>query len=119
MDNLHEISMVESDFQDGADTLLLSYGISARSTIEAAIIARDKGFRASWMTIYSLWPVPEKKIQEGLSTVKRVVIPELNLGQYRREIERLAKSELEIIGVNRIDGELISPTEILNACGWL
>ena len=41
------------------------------------------------------------------------MIPELNLGQYRLEIERLVRDDVEIRGVNRVDGELITPDEIL------
>jgi 2-oxoglutarate ferredoxin oxidoreductase subunit alpha len=42
-----------------------------------------------------------------------VIVPELNLGQYRREIERLAGRQIEIVGINRADGGLITPGEIL------
>jgi len=44
------------------------------------------------------------------------VVPELNLGLYRREVERLA-GDREVIGVNRVDGELISPEQILEVVG--
>ena len=46
--------------------------------------------------------------------VDRVVVAELNLGQYRREIERLAGTR-EVLGVHRVDGELIRPEQILEA----
>jgi 2-oxoglutarate ferredoxin oxidoreductase subunit alpha len=41
-----------------------------------------------------------------------VIVPELNLGLYRREIERLACGSVEIAGVNRVDGGLITPGAI-------
>jgi hypothetical protein len=44
--------------------------------------------------------------------VERVVVAELNLGQYRREIERISNGH-EIVGLNRVDGELISPEQFL------
>ena len=44
--------------------------------------------------------------------MERVIVPELNIGLYRREIERLAGDQ-EVIGVNRIDGELITAASIL------
>jgi 2-oxoglutarate ferredoxin oxidoreductase subunit alpha len=46
--------------------------------------------------------------------MRRVVVPELNLGQYRREIDRLVSGH-EIIGVNRVDGKLITPDQIIEA----
>ena len=54
-----------------------------------------------------------------MDSVRRIIIPELNLGQYRREIERLANEEQDVIGVHRVDGELISPIEILDRGGIL
>ena len=50
-----------------------------------------------------------------MAGVRRVLVAELNLGQYRREIERLARDDQEVIGVNRVSGELISPEDILES----
>jgi 2-oxoglutarate ferredoxin oxidoreductase subunit alpha len=116
-DHADEIALVAADLQDGADTLIISYGITARSVADAVTTIRSEGRRVSALTIYSLWPVPEKAIREALRGVKKVVVAELNLGQYRREIERLAHDGQEVIGVHRVDGELIAPAEILEQGG--
>jgi len=117
--HLDEITLTRANFQGGAETLIISYGITTCSVDEAVSIARRKGIKVSSLTIHSLWPVPEKQIRDAINGVKRVVIPELNLGQYRREIERLANEEQDVIGVHRVDGELISPIEILDRGGIL
>ncbi len=44
-----------------------------------------------------------------------MVVAELNLGQYRREIERLVAGRARVVGVHRVDGELISPQQIEEA----
>jgi 2-oxoglutarate ferredoxin oxidoreductase subunit alpha len=100
------------DVEPNARTLLISYGVTARAMREALRRARQKGQKVSALTIHSLWPVPEAAIQAALGGVERVVVAELNLGQYRREIERIAQGQ-EIIGLNRVDGELISPDQFL------
>jgi len=110
--HLDEIAMVKTDIQAGADTLLVSYGVTARAAEEAVEIAREAGKRISALIVYSLWPVPEQQIREALADVRRVVVPELNLGQYQREIQCLAPDGVEVIGIQRVDGELISPNEI-------
>ena len=46
--------------------------------------------------------------------MKRVVVPELNPGLYRREIERLVP-DCEVVGIERIDGDLIGAGEIVEA----
>lgn len=81
--------------------------------------ARKKGRKVSAISILSLWPVPEKAIKAALQGIRKVIVPELNLGQYRLEVERLAQDGIEIMGVNRVDGELISPEEILAQGGLL
>jgi 2-oxoglutarate ferredoxin oxidoreductase subunit alpha len=110
-----EIEMVDFDPEPGgADTLVVSYGSTAGAVREAVRIARREGRRLSALTIHSIWPVPETAIAQALEGIERVVVAELNLGQYRREIERLAGGR-EVRGVHRIDGELIAPAEVLEA----
>jgi 2-oxoglutarate ferredoxin oxidoreductase subunit alpha len=111
--HLDEISQVRADLQEGADTLLVGYGISAQGTEALPRAARGKGIKVSALTLLTLWPVPEESIREALEGIQRVVVAELNSGQYRREIERLAQNHQEVIEVNRVDGELITPEEIL------
>jgi 2-oxoglutarate ferredoxin oxidoreductase subunit alpha len=110
---VEQIALIDADIQDGADTLFVSYGITSRSVKEAVRIARSHGHSVSALTVYSLWPVPEQQIRNAMKGIKKVMVAELNLGQYRLEIERLASDEVEVIGVHRLDGELIRPDEIL------
>lgn len=117
--HVDEISMVKADLQAGAQALIISYGVTAKSMEEAVCHERERGRRVSSLTIYSLWPVPEKEIKAAMMGVSKVIVPELNLGQYRLEVERLAAEGIEIIGVNRVDGELIAPGEILTRGGLL
>lgn len=114
MDHLNEISMVDHDPQDKSETLIISYGITVQAVTSAVRKARDEGIPISSLVVYSLWPVPEIEIRNALRKVKKIIIPELNLGLYRREIERLANDHHEIIPLNRQDGGLISPKDILS-----
>ncbi len=58
--------------------------------------------------------MPERAIRAALDGMSRVVVAELNHGQYRREIERLAGTTV-VTGLNRVDGELISPEDFMEA----
>lgn len=114
-----EIELVSADLQQGAKTLVVSYGVTARSAMEAVRAARTRGKAVSSLVLNSLWPVPEMAITRALIGIEEVIVPELNLGQYQRELERLGNctsgSQPEIVGVNRVDGSLISPQQILEA----
>jgi 2-oxoglutarate ferredoxin oxidoreductase subunit alpha len=109
-----EIELVKADLQHGAKTLVISYGITARAMEDAILEARSKGMAVSALTIQSLWPVPETAIRAALPGVERIVVAELNLGEYRREIERIACDRV-IVGLNRVDGELIAPEQFIAA----
>lgn len=113
-EHLDEIAIVEADLQPGARTLVVSYGVTAGAARAAVARARAAGTAVSGLVVQSLWPVPEAAIAESLDGVDRVVVPELNLGQYRREVERIA-CDREVVGVNRVDGELIGVDEISEA----
>jgi 2-oxoglutarate ferredoxin oxidoreductase subunit alpha len=113
IDHVDEITLTQYDHQAGAENLVISYGITAGAVEKAIQKYRLRDEPISFLTIYSLWPVPEAEIREALSQAKRVIIPELNPGLYRREIDRLTNDYHEIISINRLDGSLISPDDIL------
>jgi 2-oxoglutarate ferredoxin oxidoreductase subunit alpha len=110
--HVDEITMVTHDPQDRATTLVLTYGVTAGAARAAVKQCRAQGDGVSLLVVQSLWPVPEGAIGVALEGVERVVVPELNLGQYRREIERLAGGR-RVVGVNRVDGKLITPEQII------
>ena len=112
-----DITLVKEDFEEGADTLVVSYGIVSRSAAVAIGEARSRGRKVSSLVLQTLWPVPEKKIASAMAGVKKVVVPEMNMGQYLVEIERLAPPEVEVVGVCKMDTTLVSPGEILERGG--
>ena len=107
------LAMYKEDFQKDAETLIISYGITSRSVNQAVKMAREKGIRISSLILQTLFPVPEKSIKSALVNIKKVIVPEMNMGQYLFEIERLACGRAEVIGVNKMDTTLVSPKMIL------
>jgi len=112
--HVDEIEMVVHDAQPGARTLWVSYGVTAGAMRAAAAEVRSTGAKVSTLTVQSLWPVPERAIHTALANgITRVVVAELNHGQYRREIERVAAGTVEVAGIHRVDGELITPGQFI------
>jgi len=110
-----ELEITRLDAQADATTLVVSYGVSARSMMEAVRNARAAGKKVSQLTVQSLFPVPEQSLRDAMAGITRVIVPELNFGQYRLEVERVATmldSRPQVVGVNRVDGDLIEPGEI-------
>ena len=109
-----QVEFVCSDPQPGARTLLLGYGVTAGAMRAAVQQARTAARPVAALTLHTLWPVPEQAIGEALDGIERLVVAELNHGDYRRELERLVPSRVEVVGLNRVDGELISPAQFLD-----
>lgn len=121
-DHKDELEFVSADLQPGASTLWISYGTTALAMREALVNARATGQRVSALTLQTLWPVPEQAILEAVCAVEHIVVAELNHGQYLREIEHLVygwaararRVAPDVAGINRIDGELITPQQFLD-----
>jgi 2-oxoglutarate ferredoxin oxidoreductase subunit alpha len=111
-DHIDEITMVAEDLEEGAATLVVSYGVTAGSVREAVSAARAGGTKVSALTVQSLWPVPESAIRSAASGVQRVIVAELNPGLYARELERVLPN-IEIVPIARTDGVLIPPEQVL------
>jgi 2-oxoglutarate ferredoxin oxidoreductase subunit alpha len=116
-----EMAFGDADIQKEADTLLIGYGTTARAMREAVDRSRAAGQPVSGLTLQTLWPLPEKLILEAAAGHRRIIVAELNHGQYIREIERLiyrnaARNRIlppEIISLARADGQLITPQQFL------
>ena len=109
---VENFTFFEYDGDPQAETLLIVYGVTARAAKTAVEQIRTDGGFISLLILKTLYPVPEKLITQSISEVKRVVVVEMNLGQYVREIQRLAGPQ-PVSHYGRMDGELISPEIII------
>ena len=114
-----DMALYKLDEQDGADTLVVSYGITSRSAAVAVAQARAAGKKISSIVIQSIWPVPQKALKAAMAGKKKVIVPEMNMGQYLIEVERLAEHGTEVVGVCKMNTKIIAPTEILAKGGLL
>jgi 2-oxoglutarate ferredoxin oxidoreductase subunit alpha len=99
----------------GADVVVLSYGISARIASRAIAMAAGTGLRVGFFRLKTAWPFPEERIREISRAIKGFVVPELNLGQMVREVERCAVDRCGVLLVPHAGGEVHTPEEILEA----
>ena len=113
--NTREISMLEEEEIDGAEVILLSYGITSRVSRAAIEAARAKGIKVGSLRLLTIWPFPEFRIRELAPKVKAIVIPEINYGQLSLEVERCAGGQTKTILVPHMGGTVHNPEDILNA----
>jgi len=112
-ENIEEFIHFDYFYEQKAETIVVTYGITAAAATEACEMADDEGIKVSLLVAKTLLPVP-KLYYDFLSRYKRVVFCEENLNaQFARIIygDRLP-SHVSHVGAI---GKMISPEDILKA----
>jgi 2-oxoglutarate ferredoxin oxidoreductase subunit alpha len=112
--NKNDIIMLEEDRLDGAEVAVVSYGIAARSAFWPIQMAREAGIRVGLLRLVTVWPFPDDQIRELARRVETLVVPEINMGQIAREVERCAAGQAKVISVPHPGGGIHDPHEVLD-----
>lgn len=113
--NADKIIRYEAVALDDADVVVVSYGISARSSRRAVRDARAKGIRAGLLKLNTIWPFPENLINDLAGRVRALIMPEINMGQMVLELERCVRGRCPVQLVAHPGGSIVSPRTILAA----
>ncbi len=113
--NRDEIIQVEERDLEDAEIVVVSYGISARTSLWPIEQARREGIRIGYLRLITVWPFPEERIRTLAKKISAFVVPEINAGQILREVERCAAGQAQIISVNRLGGDILEPQQVLSA----
>lgn len=111
--NKDNISLYEEYMLEDAEVAVVAYGGTARSAKYAIELARKEGLKVGLFKPMTIWPFLDKQITQLSKKIKKIIVAEMNLGQYAIEVERVAGKYSEVHRCNRVNGELISPDEIL------
>jgi len=111
--NADKIIKFEEDQVEGAEVLVISYGITSRVAVRSVQDARRRGIKVGTLRLITVWPFPEKRVAELAKKVKAIVVPEINLGQVLKEVERDAAGRTKVIGVPHCGGGVHDPDDIL------
>ncbi|HEX7501916.1 MAG TPA: 2-oxoacid:acceptor oxidoreductase subunit alpha [Acidobacteriota bacterium] len=113
--NLDDIIKYKEYFLDDAEVLVFSFGISARAALAAVKTAREQGIKAGLFQALTVWPFPSAALRERFKKTKKVLTVELNMGQMKYEVERIAPADVEKQALLRANGMPFTPDEVLNA----
>ena len=113
--NVDDIVQTQGEYLEDARTVIVAYGSTARAARQVVKEARARGRRVGLLKLLTLWPFAEEAIEQAAKTARRFLVAEMNRGQMRQEVERVVKGRAEVIGVNRYDGAVITPSQILQA----
>ena len=113
MDFRSEITKLRVEMMDDAEIAFVSYGSVSRAVLLAVALARSAGVKVGLVQLYTVWPFPDNKLRDYCQKCQKIIVPELNMGQIVHEIRRVMPPDTEIHSLQRYDGEILTPMQIL------
>ncbi|MDI6727064.1 MAG: 2-oxoacid:acceptor oxidoreductase subunit alpha, partial [Smithellaceae bacterium] len=111
--NRAEISITEHFMTEDAEITIIAYGCVARSAKRAVLQAREQGIPVGLLKLTTLWPFVRGEMEKILPGTRLFIVPEMNMGQLSREVKRVNRGIARVITLNKVDGTIIMPQEIL------
>jgi 2-oxoglutarate ferredoxin oxidoreductase subunit alpha len=98
---------------EDAEIAVVAYGTEARVAQEAVKQARKTGIKAGLLKLVTVWPFHDVLIKNLAEQVDRIIVPEMNLGRYVKEVERVGGCDAQVESLPMNKGRLHSSLEIL------
>jgi 2-oxoglutarate ferredoxin oxidoreductase subunit alpha len=112
LSRMEQISRFETYATGDASLVVVAYGFTARSSLRAVKLARDKGCPVGLVRLVTIWPFDPKAISQHASRGAKFLVPEMNLGQVA-ELVRSAAGGAQVHTLNQVNGQTIAPAQIL------
>ncbi len=109
-----EINDYEALYTDDANTLVVAYGSGSRSAKDAVEHLRSRRRKVGFFRPITMWPFPEKELANIIKRVDQVFVVEMNQGQIIDVVKKTDCYHKKIFGINRYDGEMITPNQIVS-----
>ena len=113
--NADRIVRYEAENLDGAEVVVVTYGITSRVSMRAIRKARKQGVKVGHLRLVVVWPFPEAYLRKLAASVGALVVPEINLGQIVLEVERCAAGQCSVVSVPHAGGAVHDPRNIYDA----
>ncbi len=111
--NRDQIVRFEELYTEDAEFIVISFGATSRPAAGAVLKARSEGKKVGLLRLITIWPFPDRIVKELGTKAKKMFVPEMNLGQLNREIERFVNCE--VIPISKIGGISHTIDEIYSA----
>jgi 2-oxoglutarate ferredoxin oxidoreductase subunit alpha len=112
--NLDDIIITEKYRLDDAEIVIVSYGVSCRTSLAAVDEARELGIKAGLLKLLTVWPFPEQEIRKLADRAKAFVTVEINLGQIHLEVQRCSGGKAPAFLVGHPGGTIIPPDRVVD-----
>jgi len=112
-DNLDDIVTYEEYRLEDADYAVVAFGGTARTAYQAVDEARAQGIKIGLFRPITMWPFAQKQIEQLATRVKKILVAELNCGQYVGEVQKAVNGKIPVISYTKYNNEAITPAELL------
>lgn len=112
--NAEEIIRLEEEEVEGAEVVVMAYGITSRVIQPAIARARADGIKVGRIKMVTIWPFPEKRVLELAGKVKALVMVEMNCGQVFLEMNRCAAGKCGTYLAGHAGGTVHDPDDVYN-----
>lgn len=111
--NYDDIVEVKETNMDDAEVMIYCYGGTTRAAVSAMEMARAQGIKCGIFRPVTIWPFADRELKAAAKNVKKIVVAEHNYGQLVNEVRRVVGNDMPIGFVGKVDGTVITPSEIL------
>ena len=110
--HLDELELNEEYMLEDADIMIIAYGSVSLGVTEAINRLRKEGIKVGMFRPLTVWPSPAKRIKELMTKFDKVLVTELNMGQFADEVQR-ASGRSDFDTLFKVNGRPLSPLEII------
>lgn len=116
-DKYRQIEENETEWEEigteDADVVLISFGSTSRNVKTAAKLCRQKGLKIGILRPITLFPFPNKRLQELSKTVKKFITVEVNMGQMVNDVRLAVNGAVPVELIHKPVGAPPEPEEIV------
>lgn len=105
----------EERYTDDADIIIVAYGTAARVSIDTLVRGREEGIKIGLIRPITLWPFPQKIINELASRVENFLVVEMSIGQLIEDVQLAVEGKAKIHFHGRPGGNVPTGEEVLKA----
>ena len=110
--HLDELELNEEYMLEDADIMIIAYGSVSLGVTESINRMRKEGLKVGMFRPLTVWPSPAKRIKELMTRFDKVLVTELNMGQFADEVQRVSgRSDFDTLF--KVNGRPLSPLEII------
>lgn len=107
--------MAQLEYVDDAELIVVAYGAAARIVRSAINEARNEGIKVGMIRPITLWPFPDKAMQDATSTARAFLSVELSTGQMVDDVRLALNGSCPVSFFGHTGGVVPTPAEVLVA----